>query len=127
MPTFLIADDSPEKMNFLLGMLQRVSWQGEVLTAASSEEACAAIAAAQDIAAAFIDFYIPTSNGPAIIRTLKKKFPHARVALVSSADNELNSAQAKIAGAEASICTSRPADEVESAISEVLETWKAAS
>lgn len=124
MPTFLIADDSPSKMHFLLHMLQRSAWQGEILTAATSGEACAIIAAANDIVAAFIDFYIPSANGPAIIQALKKKFPHARVALVSSADNARNTAQAIASGAERALCTSRPVDEVERSISEAIEEWK---
>lgn len=126
MTTFLIADDSPDKTSFLLEMLKRAHWYGTVLTAMTSEDAIDTINQSSDIAAAFIDYYIPSSNGPAIIRALKKKFPNARVALVSSADNESNTAQAIAAGAERSICTSRPVDEVERSILATLDAWKVA-
>lgn len=126
MKTFLIADDSPEKMNFLLGMLKRAKWQGAVLTAVTSEEAIEKINQSEGIAAAFVDYYIPNSNGPSIIRHLKAKFPNVRVALVSSADSKSNTAQAIAAGAERSICTSRPLDEVERSTLEALDTWNVA-
>ncbi len=76
-----------------------------------------------DISAAFIDYYIPSENGPAIIRYLKVKNPQARIALVSSADSRKNSEEAKAAGAEAVICTSDQADEVESTILGLLKEW----
>ncbi len=126
MTTFLIADDSPEKMNFLLEMLKRAKWQGTVLTATTSEEAIEKLSQSTDIAAAFIDYYIPSSNGPTIIRSLKEKYPRARVALVSSADSKGNTAQAIAAGAERSICTSWPADELERSILATLDTWNVA-
>ncbi len=126
MTTCLIADDSPEKMNFLLEMLKRAKWQGTVLTATTSEEAIEKLSQSTDIAAAFIDYYIPSSNGPTIIRSLKEKYPYARVALVSSADNKSNTAQAIAAGAEMSICTSWPADEVERSILATLDAWNVA-
>lgn len=124
MGTFLIADDSPEKMRFLLQMLKRAKWEGDILTAVTSEEAFEKIDHAVEIAAAFIDYYIPSKNGPAIIRSLKAKFPEAHVALVSSAESAKNTAEAKTAGAEAVICTTWRSDEVERAILEMLEVWK---
>ncbi len=126
MTTFLIADDSPEKMSFLLEMLKRANWLGTVLTAKTSEQAIDMINRSSGIAAAFIDYYIPSSNGPTIIRSLKEKYPYARVALVSSADNKSNTAQAIAAGAEMSICTSWPADEVERSILATLDAWNVA-
>lgn len=123
MPTVLIADDSSSKMHFLMRMLRRREWIGDILTATTSEEACERIASADRIDAAFIDFYIPSTNGPAIIRALKAKFPHAHVVLVSSADNAQNTAQAIAAGAEKAVCTSRPADEVEHCILEIIDRW----
>lgn len=77
-----------------------------------------------EISAAFIDYYIPLKNGPSVIRYLKKNIPTTRIALVSSADNPKNSAEARDAGAEAVVCTSHPVDMVEKSLSELLGSWK---
>lgn len=120
---FLIADDSAQKMMILQGLLHRAGWEGEVLTAATTEEAKEKIDAHPEIGYAFIDYYMPTENGPSVIHYLKEKNPSARIALVSSADNADNAREAKEAGAEAVICTSYPADEVESAVLGIVEEW----
>lgn len=108
-------------------LLKRSGWDGDVLEAKTTDEAKARIDAHPDIAAAFIDYYIPPDNGPAVIRSLKEKIPSARIALVSSADSERNAAEARTAGAEAVICTSYRSDEVESAILGLLADWQVSS
>lgn len=123
MTTFLIADDSPGKIQFLRSMLSRVDWKGEVLIAETTEEAVTLIDANPHIDAAFIDYYIPSQNGPAIIKYLKKKNPDAKIALVSSADSTKNGNEARAAGAEAVICTSYQSDQVEKAVLDLLHTW----
>ena len=108
MPNFLIADDTPRKMDYLLSLLKKTSWKGKILTADTCEGAIELINK-HKIDAAFIDYYIPSTYGPSIIRHLKKSNPKARIALVSSADSALNAAEAKAAGAEA---TSSMAEEI---------------
>jgi DNA-binding NarL/FixJ family response regulator len=73
-----------------------------------------------------VDYYIPSANGPAVIRYLTQKNTAAHVALVSSSDKASNQEEAKAAGAEACICTSFAEEVVEKSILELLELWKAA-
>ena len=123
MPSFLILDDSPGKMEFLRRIVLRAKWPGEILTAVTTEEACALIDAHAEIGASFIDYYIPDENGPSVIRYLLQKNPSAKIALVSSADSEENGAEARRAGATAVVCTSGLMDFVERRLLELLEEW----
>ncbi len=125
MTTFLIADDSREKILFLRHMLKCAKWTGNLLIAETIEEAKALIDVHPDISGAFIDYYIPSENGPAVIAYLRKKCPLSRIALVSSADNAENTARAKKAGAEAAVCTTHQSDFVEHEITGLLESWMA--
>lgn len=122
MQSILIADDNPNKMLMIQGMLFKAGWTGEVLTAATSDDAKKLIDA-HDIGFGLIDFYIPKENGPAIIAHLKNKNPSARIALVSSSDAYANQLAAREAGAETCICTTHEADEVESAFKNLLAEW----
>jgi DNA-binding NarL/FixJ family response regulator len=119
---FLIADDSPHKIALMELMLKRAQYDGGLVIAHTTEEA-KRIIDTKKITHAFIDYYMPSENGPAVIRYLKEKHPHARVALVSSADSAANCTEAKEAGAETCICTTWEADEVEKAFRGVLEEW----
>lgn len=123
MAKFLIADDSHGKMMLLQGMLHRAGWTDTVLIAETTEEAETHIDTHPDIAFAFIDYYMPSANGPAVIARLKAANPASRIALVSSADNAENRDDAIAAGAEAFVCTSWPADEVEKGLMDVLREW----
>ncbi len=123
MSTFLIVDDSHEKINFLRNMLQRADFKGEILEAMTTENTKAIIDAHPQITAAFIDYYIPSENGPAVIAYLKAKNPQARIALVSSGNSAKNSEEAKRAGAENVICTGYEADVVERTILDVLQEY----
>lgn len=121
--TFLIADDSHGKIDFLRSMLSRVGWNGDIVVAETTEEAMRLIDTHPHISAAFIDYYIPSENGPSVIAYLKKRNPAAKIALVSSADSAKNSKQARDAGAEAVVCTSFRSDVVEQAIVDLLHSW----
>lgn len=120
--TLLIADDSQGKIDLLRHVLHKANWDGEVVIARTTEEAMAMIDE-HEIAFGFIDYYIPSQNGPAIMRYLKQAHPDARFVLVSSADNAANQAEAREAGAETCICTTYEADEVEKAVLDVIEGW----
>lgn len=124
MPHFLVADDSPHKTAMLKDLLAIARWPDPVLYAATSEEAMRLIDDHPDISHAFVDYYIPSKNGPAIIRYLKEKNPAAGIVLVSSSDNGANQEAAMDAGAEACVCTSDKKDLVERAILDILEEWK---
>lgn len=117
--TLLIADDSPHKIDLMRMMLQKAHWAGDIVIAHTSKEAFDLIAK-HDIAHAFVDYYIPSKNGPAIIRELKETHPTARIALVSSSDNKSNFDEATAAGAESCICTTYQSDEVERGFMELL-------
>ena len=121
-PILLIADDSPGKIMMMQGMLSRFGWEGDVLTVPTTDGA-KKIIDAQPVTHAFIDFYIPTENGPAVIAYLKAKNPDARIALVSSSDKYENKLAAEAAGAEKLICTGYEPDEVEWAFKELLGEW----
>jgi DNA-binding NarL/FixJ family response regulator len=120
----MIADDSPQKMMLIKGMLTRAGWRGDIVTAATTEESRRLIEE-YPITHALVDYYIPSENGPAVIRYLKEKRPGAHAALVSSSDKYENLQEAENAGAEATICTSYPADEVEKAFTDLLADWQA--
>ncbi len=124
MPYFLVADDSPHKTAMLKDLLAIAQWKDPILFAMTSEEAMRLIDEHPDISHAFVDYYIPSDNGPAIIKHLKEKNPAANIVLVSSSDNGENQEQAMDAGAEACICTSDRSDIVERAILDILEEWK---
>jgi DNA-binding NarL/FixJ family response regulator len=123
MSSFLIVDDSHGKILFLRAMLKRAGWKGVIFEAMTTEEAKALIDAHPDIAGAFIDYYIPSENGPAVIAYLKAKNPQAHIALVSSGDNKKNAEEAKRAGAEEVICTSYQSDIVEDQLLDILVGW----
>jgi DNA-binding NarL/FixJ family response regulator len=122
--TFLIADDTPSKLAMLKAFVVHGQWDGEILLAKTSEEAFALIDAHPTITAAFVDYYIPSKNGPAIIAYLHAKNPAAHIALVSSADNAQNSAEAKAAGAEAVICTTHGEDILRTQLTDLLLAWR---
>ena len=121
---FLIADDSAGKRMLLTSFLKHAQWTVPILTATTTEEAMELIDTTEDIRWAFVDYQIPTKNGPAIIRHLKEKFPQAHVALVSAMEGRDLEDTAKAAGAEACVCTSRPEDEVMIALSDLLHRWR---
>jgi CheY-like chemotaxis protein len=114
-PTLLIADDSVEKADMLQLIVERAGFDGTILRALTTEEAMQIIDE-QFIDLAFIDYFIPTANGPAVIASIRKKNPNAHIALVSSSDNAANCAEAKAAGAEVCICTSWERDRVEDSL-----------
>src|SRR5437868_243305 len=124
MKTLLIADDSEGKTAMLLAMLKKADWSGEILIAKTSEEAIRLIDENPEIDFGLIDYYIPSNNGPFIIKELKKKNPNARIALVTSADNPANYKEAESAGAETCICTTSQEDEVEWRIMDLLHDWQ---
>ncbi len=108
----------------LLSVLRQAKWPSEIFTASTTEEARRIIDREPEIVAAFIDYYIPSERGPAVIRYLKAKIPQARIALVSSSDNPKNAAEAREAGAEAVVCTSHPASIVMAVLTDLLERWE---
>lgn len=122
MKTLLIADDSEAKLMLLKGLVRHAGWGGDVLVARTTEEAEAHIAA-HTVGFAFIDFYIPSKNGPAVIRALKAKRPDAQCILVSSSDQQKNIDEAASAGADGFVCTSWEGDRAERELLEVLERW----
>lgn len=123
-PLFLIADDSTAKRLMLIGMVHHSRWDVEILAAETTEQAEAHIAAHPDIAAAFIDYEIPSAQGPAVIRSLRAANPQSRIALVTASDSQEYKTNAIEAGADAFVCTSWPLDEVEKKIAELLMEWR---
>src|SRR3989338_1004546 len=95
MGSFLIADDSPRKTQMLRTFLTHSGWTGEVLTAATTEEAIDLIDS-HSIEYAFVDYFIPSRN---------------------------NTDEALRAGAETFVCTSWESDRVERTLLALLEEW----
>lgn len=123
MSTFLVADDNDGKA-LMLEVLVRQWGQADTLLRARTTEEAKEIIQRERVDFAFIDYYMPSEDGPAVIAHLKATHPNCRVALVSSANNSDNAAEATEAGAEAIICTSFQADEVERAIKDILQSWE---
>lgn len=123
MATFLIADDSPGKIHLVQHCLRLAKWPGKIIIAITTEDAMRLIDENPDITGASIDYYIPSQNGPAILRYLKQKIPTAHAALVSSAESTKNKKEAMAAGAEAFVCTTWQSDVVEKALVDLLEQW----
>lgn len=124
MSYFLIADDSASKMHMLVSFVEHAKLDVELLTAASTEAAKQLIDQHPDIAAAFIDYEMPSELGPAVISYLREKNPSALIACVSSAGNDHYRNTAKDAGANAYICTSYDIDQVKEQIFSLLEEWR---
>ncbi|MEK7562995.1 MAG: response regulator [Patescibacteria group bacterium] len=124
LPKLLIADDSEAKQLMLEGFVRHNHWNVEILTSASTDEAKKLIDKNPDITFAFVDYEMPTEDGPAVIRYLKAKNSNARIALVSSSDSERYTSAATAAGAERCICTSYQSDTVERAIAELISEWR---
>lgn len=125
MTTFFIADDSHWKRDLLSRLVKHAEICDEVKIAKTTEEADEMIDTSDDITFAFIDYEIPTKNGPAIIKNLRTKFPDCLIALVTASDSEKYKENAMIAGANAFVCTAKSEDEVENELNTLLITWKA--
>ncbi len=125
-PLFLIADDSPEKIDYLLKAIHATEWDIEVVTALTTEDAYD-IMRKRRVDFAFIDYYIPNDNGPHMIARLKNRNPEAKIALVSSSKKESNLKEALEAGADATICTSDPAHVVTAQLDRLLREWMSVS
>ncbi len=123
MPSLLIADDSPGKIDMLRHYLKKAMWQGTILVAHTTEEAELLMKAHDDIGFGLIDFYMPSKNGPYVIRALKEKNPGARCALVSSSEQQENIDAAMKAGAEAFVCSTWDDERVEGAMMGLLKEW----
>lgn len=121
-PLFLIADDSPEKIDYLLKAIHATEWDIEVVTALTTEDAYE-IMRKRRVDFAFIDYYIPNDNGPHLIKRLKNRNADARVALVSSSKKPSNLKEALDAGAETTLCTSDPAHVLASQVDTLLREW----
>jgi two-component system, response regulator RegA len=123
MTTFFIADDTEGKLQMLKKLVEQSGIATTILEARTSEEAKAVIDS-NAIDAAFIDYEIPSENGPAIIAHLKSIQPEARIALVSACDSPVYHENAHNAGAEACLCTSYAEDQVVDSLLSILEKWK---
>ncbi len=121
---FLIADDSPDKRMFLRSILQHAHWDGNIFEATTTEESFSLIDAHPDIAAAFIDYEMPTQNGPAVIRKLRSTNPKAHIALVTATDSKRYEEDAREAGADAFVCSSWVENRLVKALMDFLEEWK---
>lgn len=105
-----------------MGLVDRALPEVRMIGATTTDEAKAVIDAQQDIFGAFIDYEIPTENGPAVIAYLRKKFPSCRIACVTGG-GESYRRSATDAGADAFITTAAQADTVEKIILEILGLW----
>lgn len=121
-PLFLLADDFAPKRSFLQSFIEK-QLDVELLLATTSEEAFERIHEHMEITFAFIDYEIPTQNGPSIIKELTKQHPNCKVALVTASPGETYKQNALDAGATGYICTTWPLDQTESAITHLLDQW----
>lgn len=122
-PLFLIADDSDWKRTFLRSVVEESGFPATIIETQTSEEAIDAIGSAESIAAAFIDYNIPSENGPEIIRVLREKFPDAKIALVTTADGNFFRKEAMDAGADEFVTTSYGEDVSKERLRGLLGEW----
>lgn len=123
MSTFFIADDSQAKIMMLTALVKHAKIADEIVVAHTTEEAKKMINE-HTFTYAFIDYEMPSENGPAVISYLREKQPNVFIALETSADSEEYERNARDAGATEFICTSYPADEVAAKVNDVLEKWR---
>lgn len=122
MSAFLIADDSQGKAMMLEAVVKHSGKFPSILIAKTTDEAKALIDT-KKISAAFIDYEMPTENGPAVIAYLKQKQPNARIALTTSSDSAEYEKEAKAAGAEAFVCTTNEQKGVLETLQNLLIEW----
>lgn len=123
MSAFLVADDSATKAQYLMNLVDRHLDEIHLIGAMTTEEAKEAIDANPDIIAAFIDYEIPTENGPAVIRYIKEKLPKCLVACVTGSSREEHRQNATGAGADKFVCTAIRSDQLEKTLSDILLEW----
>lgn len=124
LPILLIADDSDAKQLMLEGFVRHNHWKVALLHAMTTEEAKKLIDEHPDITFAFVDYEMPTENGPAVIQYLKAKNPQAHIALISASDSDRYVSDAKAAGAETCICTTNTENVVFQEMGGLIEEWK---
>lgn len=120
---FLIADDSQGKIDFLVSLIGKSGYRGDAIVAMTTDQAKELIDMNPAISYAFIDYEMPSETGIAIIEYLRKKNPHAKIALVTASNSDAYEEEAMNAGADAFVCTSFAADEVAEKISDLLLEW----
>lgn len=124
MVTMLIADDLPSKLFMLETLVKKSGIAEKILTAKNTDDAKKLIDE-NHIDCAFIDYEMPSEDGPAVIRYLHSKNPHALICLETASDNETYEHNGYEAGAAEFICTSYAEEEVVEKINRVLDLWKA--
>jgi DNA-binding NarL/FixJ family response regulator len=122
-PLFLIADDSSAKRDFLRRFVQK-QLDVQILFASCTEQTKNIVNEHIEIAAAFIDYEMPSEQGPAVIAYLKERNPNCHIALVTSADSAEYKRDAEEAGADEFICTGWELNRVEETLNTVLAKWK---
>lgn len=125
MSTFLVADDSASKAQYLMRLVDRSGVDLHLLGAQTTGEAKSLIDETNDIMGAFIDYEIPGENGPAIISHLRNKFPDAKIACVTGSASDAYRSSALESGADAFVSTARQSDMVERQITDLLAEWQA--
>lgn len=123
MRTFLIADDNDAKAMWLEAMVKKSGITKTVIRARNTEDAKRLIDEHQP-GYAFIDYEMPSENGPAVIAYLREKVPDAKIAMASSSNSEAYQDDAEAAGSDVYICTSFKEEEVVDSIMNVLAEWK---
>ena len=123
--SFLLADDSDWKRVFLKSIVEKSGYEATIIEARTSEQAIDLITSSDTITAAFIDYDIPSENGPEIIRVLREKFPKCHIALVTTADGDFFRKEAMDAGADAFVTTSYGEDVSKERLLGLLEEWGA--
>lgn len=119
----LIADDSDGKIMMLKALLHKAHAKDDIVVAHTTEEA-ARLIDAHAPTMAFIDYEMPSEQGPAVIAHLRTAVPEAKIAMVSSCNLDAYREDAFAAGADAYVCSSFAADDVERNILGILEEWK---
>ena len=120
---FLVADDSATKAAWLIRQVDKAQLGLPIHGAMTTEEAKQLIDQ-HTVAAAFIDFEIPSENGPAVMSYLRSKNPDALIACATSGSSQYYEGPARDAGANAFVCTSGLERDVESKIKHLLIEWQ---
>ena len=122
MTTFLIADDSDAKALWLEAMVKKSGFADTVIRARTTDEAKALIDEHHP-EAAFIDYEMPSEDGPAVIAYLREHNTSAKIAMASSSNSQHYQEDATKAGADAYICTSFEEEDVVEKVMNTLTEW----
>lgn len=123
MSSFLIADDSLGKLQWLSTHVEKANLGLAILAASNTDEAKRLIDK-EEIVAGFIDFEMPSEGGPAVMKYLREKYPKSLITCTTSGNSDYYRDGAASAGVDEFVCTASWVGDPDARISDLLVEWK---